>query len=404
MSDIEKKAVSLLVDALNSVAVSKNDNVNNALADRLSKGAKNWAIRKMNINNYCSNTYHLKSIIKPSSKQWKEYVAKLPYQFDKNLVKKSTPLLNLQEGFLDIQNRMKYRQGESATKAEEVFARHSPLVMARKRILLDKLKADYSRIRIDNEDMYKEYNAYNAMLNPPRTHEVNIYLSPGKPLPPLGPPVEDAILLKMRERIRKGERLLERIAGVKTEVLASLVNMERENYLSKVDPTRRDIFKKEFASGDDAIKANAITSAISEKFSDFIIKIPSAVKTNPSPLEYSSRANWKNPSFSKYYTARIRNLINAIKNNDRSLFLDRLKKGELKISKIPDYEIWDIWYKEPKPEDPLPPRAEDMPDGMFKCKNCKSYKTTYVEKQTRSADEPMTIFITCMLCGNVTKI
>ncbi len=36
----------------------------------------------------------------------------------------------------------------------------------------------------------------------------------------------------------------------------------------------------------------------------------------------------------------------------------------------------------------------------FKCKRCKSRKTTYYEMQTRSADEPMTIFITCLTCGN----
>ena len=35
----------------------------------------------------------------------------------------------------------------------------------------------------------------------------------------------------------------------------------------------------------------------------------------------------------------------------------------------------------------------------FKCRRCKSRKTTYYELQTRSADEPMTTFITCLNCG-----
>ena len=38
--------------------------------------------------------------------------------------------------------------------------------------------------------------------------------------------------------------------------------------------------------------------------------------------------------------------------------------------------------------------------GIFKCNRCKSYKTTYYEMQTRSADEPMTVFITCHKCDS----
>jgi len=36
---------------------------------------------------------------------------------------------------------------------------------------------------------------------------------------------------------------------------------------------------------------------------------------------------------------------------------------------------------------------------MFTCKKCRSKKCTYYELQTRSADEPSTIFITCLDCG-----
>jgi len=38
--------------------------------------------------------------------------------------------------------------------------------------------------------------------------------------------------------------------------------------------------------------------------------------------------------------------------------------------------------------------------GLFKCGKCRSHKTTYYQMQTRSADEPMTTFITCMNCEN----
>jgi transcription elongation factor S-II len=38
-------------------------------------------------------------------------------------------------------------------------------------------------------------------------------------------------------------------------------------------------------------------------------------------------------------------------------------------------------------------------EGMFECGRCKSKKTSYYQKQTRSADEPMTTFVTCNNCG-----
>ena len=37
---------------------------------------------------------------------------------------------------------------------------------------------------------------------------------------------------------------------------------------------------------------------------------------------------------------------------------------------------------------------------QFKCSKCKQRKTTFYQLQTRSADEPMTTFVTCVNCGN----
>lgn len=37
---------------------------------------------------------------------------------------------------------------------------------------------------------------------------------------------------------------------------------------------------------------------------------------------------------------------------------------------------------------------------QFKCGRCHQRKTKYYQLQTRSADEPMTTFVTCINCGN----
>jgi transcription elongation factor S-II len=39
-------------------------------------------------------------------------------------------------------------------------------------------------------------------------------------------------------------------------------------------------------------------------------------------------------------------------------------------------------------------------EGVFMCKKCHSKKTSYHQMQTRSADEPMTTFVSCNNCGN----
>lgn len=43
---------------------------------------------------------------------------------------------------------------------------------------------------------------------------------------------------------------------------------------------------------------------------------------------------------------------------------------------------------------------DNFPESFEKCRKCKSYRTSYVEFQTRSADEPMTLFFTCHDCAN----
>ena len=44
-------------------------------------------------------------------------------------------------------------------------------------------------------------------------------------------------------------------------------------------------------------------------------------------------------------------------------------------------------------------QQEAMTD-TFKCRKCHSKKCSYYQMQTRSADEPMTTFVTCIECAN----
>lgn len=48
-------------------------------------------------------------------------------------------------------------------------------------------------------------------------------------------------------------------------------------------------------------------------------------------------------------------------------------------------------------------KQEEVGDGMFTCNVCKSKKTVYYQMQTRSADEPMTTYVTCTNCNKKWK-
>lgn len=45
----------------------------------------------------------------------------------------------------------------------------------------------------------------------------------------------------------------------------------------------------------------------------------------------------------------------------------------------------------------------EVAEGIYTCRKCKSKKTQSTWSQTRSADEPATIIVTCVECGNTWK-
>ena len=100
--------------------------------------------------------------------------------------------------------------------------------------------------------------------------------------------------------------------------------------------------------------------------------------------------------------------------------IQRLVDGELEPEKLafctPDElypELWERRRKEQEQRDfhkiaaSLKSKREEMIrsgyQGVMTCGKCKSNLTEYYEKQTRSADEPMTQFVTCYNCGNKWK-
>lgn len=114
---------------------------------------------------------------------------------------------------------------------------------------------------------------------------------------------------------------------------------------------------------------------------------------------------WKNPLFCELYLSRLRTMVTNI--NQNTELLQNIRNGEIGIDQLafmthqemcPEKWKQRIERKIQRDRSKVTNNIEASTD-MFTCGKCKSKKCTYYEMQTRSADEPATIFITCLDCG-----
>ena len=113
---------------------------------------------------------------------------------------------------------------------------------------------------------------------------------------------------------------------------------------------------------------------------------------------------WDNPRFVEIYLNRFRSIYINLKN---TAFLEQIKNKEITgktLERLTHYEMdperWsELIDKKIKREASKFNTNIQASTDMFTCRKCKSKKCTYYELQTRSADEPATIFVTCLDCG-----
>tara|TARA_B110000008_G_C16977766_1_gene566774 strand:+ start:3720 stop:4244 length:525 start_codon:yes stop_codon:yes gene_type:complete len=120
---------------------------------------------------------------------------------------------------------------------------------------------------------------------------------------------------------------------------------------------------------------------------------------------------WDNKHFSQIYIDRLRSIYNNLDpkfdKNNKSL-LNKLQKRKIKAKELVFMSHQELnpkkWKKlvEAKIKRDKNCVSVDMAAATdeFKCFKCFARKCTYYQLQTRSADEPMTTFITCINCGN----
>ena len=123
--------------------------------------------------------------------------------------------------------------------------------------------------------------------------------------------------------------------------------------------------------------------------------------------EKSIELKWSNINFSKKYSQLTRKVLANITytpnaSEVKQKILENVWPAETIASKTheqlnPEYYA-QIKLKIMSKYINMNPEQEH--DGFFTCGKCKSKKTTYTQAQTRSADEPMTTFVTCLNCDH----
>lgn len=106
------------------------------------------------------------------------------------------------------------------------------------------------------------------------------------------------------------------------------------------------------------------------------------------------------------YDSKSDEILSILNNKNLMFIIQAIKKGNINPKKIAfmkpaelnPNKFKDIIKKKEIEEMRLKDKGST---STFECKKCKKNKTSVVEKQVRSGDEPATLFITCLECGHV---
>lgn len=117
--------------------------------------------------------------------------------------------------------------------------------------------------------------------------------------------------------------------------------------------------------------------------------------------------SWENRSFRNRYLHKAMEVLRLLREPSCSLKMNILN-GSIKTREVGDLPPDKLFPGGPYDvtknqlaieEERRRAAAENVPEGLFQCRKCKSKKTRYYQMQTRSADEPMTTYVTCLQCS-----
>jgi transcription elongation factor S-II len=122
---------------------------------------------------------------------------------------------------------------------------------------------------------------------------------------------------------------------------------------------------------------------------------------------------WKSDMFTEIYRSKSRCIFGNLKgNNNNSRLMERLRMGEFtphELATMSHDRLYPEHWKEIIDEEELRQKSAYEQQHVaktdrYRCGKCHKNQCSYYELQTRSADEPSTLFISCINCGNRWKM
>ena len=117
---------------------------------------------------------------------------------------------------------------------------------------------------------------------------------------------------------------------------------------------------------------------------------------------------WSNVMFVEVYFRTLHFVFRILNNQEirKKLFENEITPQQLAFMTHQDIEPekWKILIQQKNTRDKhmFQPKVQASTDS-YTCRRCRSKECTYYQMQTRSADEPMTLFVSCINCGNQWK-
>ena len=150
------------------------------------------------------------------------------------------------------------------------------------------------------------------------------------------------------------------------------------------------------------------------KFNDLLVESKTAKKLEKSVYNFTIKKarskfiqqSWECSQFKLIYKHKILSLIYNLKYGKLKEYI---KNKKYDISEIPYLHPWELWpekyetyFQKKLKKEIINLRDsidEENTEGLYTCRKCKSKCTSFFSLQTRSADEPMTNYISCKKCG-----
>lgn len=198
----------------------------------------------------------------------------------------------------------------------------------------------------------------------------------------------------VEELINKWRGILKK-TNEQEELTIESVFLKGEN-VSKRNNTRKNLYK--YLEGNLKEKNNETKKALVDKVVEIEEKLHEILKGEIP------------------YINRVLEIIHNLKDENNNEFRNNIIDGKITPEELCTMDATEMLNKNKQEEieKQIKERIDEVrtdwnekhgevTEGVYKCRVCGGKKTIQHEQQTRSADEPMTLFITCVNCKNTWK-